>query len=383
MLTTTLAKEIRKPRICMQTARKFKKKAFHCGHYEAQDVLQEIDAVDLICLEPASGYEFKEQWLRRFLYRDISKKLIFANPGLQPVRLKREYDLFIATCQTHHDLLNINAIEGWKDHCKTSVLWIDEMWAALLPRYKYWLHALRQFDHIFVGAKGTVGLLSELINRPCHWLSGAADTLRFSPYPNPPARVVDVYSMGRRWEGIHQALLGAAKDREIFYVYDTFQGSLTDVYDHRQHRNYFANMAKRSHYFMVAPGKIDASDETRGQQEVGYRYYEGAAAGVVMIGQAPDCDAFSEMFPWQDAVIKIQPDGSDIMQVLRQIEPEQAAAIAQKNAVEALLRHDWVYRWKEIFRIAGVESSPEMEAREKQLKGLANLAVQQMENKVV
>jgi len=366
-----------KPRICMPSGRHFKKKAWLCGHYEAQDVLVGVDDVDLICLEPGRGYEFWELWQRRLMYRDISRKVVFANPGLRKVRLTQEYDLFLARCQTYKDLLDVNAIEGWKDTCKTSVCWLDEMWAASIPEQKYWLHALRRFDHVFVGFSGTVDPLAEAIGRPCRYLPGAVDTLRFTPYPDAPGRVIDVYSIGRRWEGVHQALLEAARRRGIFYVHDTFAGSQVEPYDHRQHRDHFANLAKRSQYFIVAPGKFDCLDETRGQVEIGHRYFEGLAAGTVMIGQAPNCEAFRKMFCWPDSVIEIQPDGSDVVEVLDQLasKPEQVSAIARRNAAQALLHHDWIYRWKEIFQVAGIELSPGMTAREHRLKKLAQLVV--------
>lgn len=357
----------------MPTGRNFKKEAFHCGHYEAQDVLAEADNVELICLEPGPGYEVKELWQRRLMYRDITRRVVFANPGLKKVKLEQEYELFVAVCETYKDLLNINAIQGWKDHCKASVCWIDEMWAAHIPEHKYWLHALRQFDHVFIGTSGTVAPLSNAISREVRWLPGAVDTLRFTPLPNPPSRVIDVYSIGRRSEGIHEALLQAARGGGIFYVYDTSAGSLAKVHDHRQHREMFANLAKRTRYFMVAPGKMDAIGETQGQVEIGYRYFEGAASGTVMIGQAPNCDVYREMFPWPEAVIEVQPDGSDVMEVLARLEsePERVARIARRNAEEALLRHDWVHRWNEIYRIAGIEPSPGMKARECRLKELA------------
>jgi hypothetical protein len=369
----------------MASTRNFKKRAFHCGHYEAQDILVETDDVDLICLEPAPGYEFKERWQRRLLYRDWSRSLIFLNPGLGKIRLTQEYDLFIAQCQTYKDLLTINAIEGWKDHCKTSVCWIDEIWASAIPLYKHWLHALQRFDHVFIGASGTIAALSNAIARPCKWLPGAVDALRFSPFPEPPTRVVDVYSMGRRWEGIHRVLLQAAERREIFYLYDTFPGSLTTVFDHQQHREHFANVAKRSRCFMVAPGKIGESEETQGQVEVGYRYFEGAAAGAVMIGEAPACPAFGKLFPWSDAVIEVRPDGSDVMEVLARLAsgPDCVSAMSRRNAAEALLRHDWIYRWKEIFSASDVEPSAGMVARERRLKELAELAVNPAEDKAM
>jgi len=157
------------------------------------------------------------------------------------------------------------------------------------------------------------------------------------------------------------------------------------VFDHQQHREHFANVAKRSQYFVVAPGKIDVADETQGQVEVGYRYFEGAAAGAVMIGQSPDCRAFGEMFPWPDAVIQVRPDGSDVMEVLGRLtsQPERVSVIGLRNTAEALLRHDWVYRWREIFRIAGVEPSPGMLARERRLKDVAELAASAIEDSAI
>jgi len=163
----------------------------------------------------------------------------------------------------------------------------------------------------------------------------------------------------------------------MFYMYDTFaEMAEMQVHDPRQHRGMFANVAKRSRYFLVAPAKMDCPEETQGQIELGYRYFEGAAAGAVMIGQAPNCEAFREMFPWPDAVIPIQTDGSDVIQTVAalDLDPARVTAIGRRNAAEALLRHDWVYRWKEIFRATGIEPSPRLVVRERHLKDLADLA---------
>jgi len=293
------------PRICMPTWRNFTKRAFRCGLYEAQDVLVENDDVELVHLDMTWGAWFKETSLRRPLYHDVSRKLIYANPGLKKARLTGEYDLFIVVCDVWTDIPYINAIERWRDHCRISICWIDEMWAAAIPKYKYWLHALSQFDYVFVGCRGSVAALSQAANRPCHWLPRAVDALRFSPFPDPPARVIDVYSIGRRYEGIHREMLRAAERRRLFYMHDTLTNSNTtktantantEVNDHRQHRDLFANIAKRSRYFVVAPAKMDALSEIRGQVEVGSRYYEGAAAGTVMIGEAADCEAYRDLF---------------------------------------------------------------------------------------
>jgi hypothetical protein len=367
----------RNPRICMPTWRRFAQAAYHGGRYEAHDVISDSDDVDLICPEPGKGFEFKDIWLRRLVWRDVSRRLAYVNPGLRPVRLTKDYDLLFVHCQTWWELLYINSIYGWKDHCKTSVCWIDEMWASGVPLYKNWIQSLTRFDHVILGMAGTVQAVSEAIGRPCHYVPGAVDAIRFSPYPKPPVRVIDVYSMGRRWEGIHRSLLQLAQTNGMFYLYDTLQAGGSRVPDFRQHRDLLANLAKRSRYFMVAPGKINAPQETQGQVEIGFRYYEGSAAGAVMIGQSPDCEPFRQMFNWPDSVIEIKPDGSDAVDVIQSLErqPERLLEISRRNAAEALLRHDWVYRWKKILAIAGLESTSALAARESRLRELAELAL--------
>jgi len=218
-----------------------------------------------------------------------------------------------------------------------------------------------------------VPALGQAIGRKCHWLPGAVDALRFTPYPNPPPRVVDIYSMGRRWEGIHRVALEAARKNEIFYMYDTTPGSTTQPLDHQQHRTLIANIAKRSTFFMAGPAKFGVDNQTQGQLEIGYRFFEGAAAGTVMIGQAPDCESFREHFDWPNAVIPLEPDGSNLSDVLsmRRRDPELLERIGWRNAYESLLRHDWVYRWRRILEVAGVTPSPALAEREQRLRELA------------
>jgi hypothetical protein len=148
------------------------------------------------------------------------------------------------------------------------------------------------------------------------------------------------------------------------------------VSNHREHRELYASVAKRSKFFLVAPGKMDLRQETGGQVEIPFRYYEGAAAGCVMIGQALDCEPFPQMFGWPNAVINVLPDGSDVTQIVSRLlaEPDLIAQISRTNAVEALLRHDWVYRWKQILSIAGLGCTQAMADREKRLQRLASLA---------
>jgi len=360
----------------MPTFSAFARDVFRAGSYEAEDVLMGCDDVDVIHLEASNRFAFGNSVLRRLVYHDVSRRLVSLNPGLRPVRLTKDYELFMLFCPFLQDVWYANAIQGWRDHCRTSVCWIDELWANSVPGLQYWLPVLSRFDYVILGIPGSGKDLSDAIGRPCYEILAGVDTIRFSPFPNPPARVVDVCSIGRRWEGIHRSLLKLAA-KKIFYIYDTLHNAgNSETRDYAQHRDLYANITKRSRFFIVAPGKMNFREETQGQVAIGRRYFEGLAAGAVLVGQAPDCEAFRRHFDWPHAVIEVQPDGSDVVAVISKLlaEPEQLREISCRNAEEALRRHDWMYRWKEILGIAGLKPTPAMEAREKRLAELAELA---------
>jgi hypothetical protein len=356
------------------SARSSFRNAFRCANYEGEDVLATVDAADLVELKANKGLGLSKDLHKRLVFHDFSKTLVRRNFAFEPIDLQHDYDLFVAYMPLSQDLVHVPAVRGWRDRCRTAVCWIEEIWAAEVPHLNRWLPALEDFDHLFVSLNGSVQALSKATGREWRYMPLAVDATRFSPYPLPPARVIDVYSMGRRSEPLHRALVEYATKNRAFFVHDTLNsGSFAMVANHRAHRDMLANLMKRSRYFVVAPAKVDAPDETGGQVEIGLRYFEGAMAGAVMIGQIPQCEAFSDLFPWPDGVIPVNADGSDLAEVLSGLEacPQRVEEIGRRNAREALLRHDWVYRWKRILQIAGLDPAPELELREKALARLA------------
>jgi hypothetical protein len=368
---------VRPPRICMLTTRGFALHTFRCGFYEAQDVLIDIDDVDLIYLKPKKGYEFIERFQEKIIWHDMTRKFVDTNLMFEPIKLTRDYDLFIVYLPVFFpDIMYLTGIQGWKEHCKTSLCWVNELWAKSVQKPKFakaWMPALKQFDHIAVGLHGTVKPLSEELNRQCHFVQTGIDAIRFSPSSTPETRVIDIYSMGRGLPELHQVFLEIAEQHQLFYLYDTFTSASVPVKNYQQHRDMFANLAKRTRYFIVAPAKVDSPKQTVDQVEIGARYFEAAAAGAILLGQAPKCKHFDELFNWPDAVIEIQPDGSDVAQVLASLEaqPERLSEISRRNRIESLLRHDWLYRWKQILNIAGLAPTPRLGIRENKLQTMA------------
>jgi Glycosyl transferases group 1 len=338
---------------------------FRCPHFEFEDVITQIDKADLLAprLDPVT---------RRHA---IAKQLayhtpIVLNPGLHQDAINGYYDLFLAICDNPTDLLRVAALRNWRKSCKTAICLIDELWATQLSSYRNFLRMLENFDLVILYYSQSVEPLSRMIKTKCVFLPPGVDAIRFCPFPNLPERVVDVYSIGRRSEMIHRALLKMTVDENAFYLHDTM--SPEQVSDATEHRQLFANIAKRSRYFIVNPGLIDRKDIRGEQIEIGNRYFEGAAAGTIMLGERPDNAEFDKLFNWPDPMIHVPYNSPDIGKIISSLDrdPVKLNKMRCMNVKQTLLQHDWLYRWEAILAATGLEPMPELSHRKQILLSL-------------
>lgn len=344
----------------------YEQAVWRCSFHEFEHLLQDLDSVDVLAPKPSVWYKNGKRLALRL---GEHFKTPF-NPGVRSVELVKDYDVFFAVCEKPSELLHINAVNGWRDRCRTSFCLMTEFYVNEIPTTKSCLEMLARFDHVLFMVN-MIEPFQKIIRGVGCYLPPAVDALRFCPYPSAPTRFIDVLSIGRRSARTHRALVRLALDRNMFYVYDTIDS--LKAYDLEEHRMLLSNMAKRSKYFIVNPGKIDRPDETGGQSEFGYRYFEGAAAGTIMIGERPRNKEFERIFHWEDAVIDL-PFGSEevgaVMGALDQ-DGERQTRIRRNNVVQSLLHHDWVYRWEEVLRMAKLAPSAAMERRKEKLRQVA------------
>ncbi len=353
----------------------------YCMDYEFEDIICEVTGADLVEADNLSALELSRRAYKLTRFATASRSLARAlSPPPSMVPLERNYELFFPVFNHTHELYALATIPNWRKRCRYAACFVSEVWLHLLPRYL--LEQLADFDHIFLGVYHCVEEVARITGRPCSYLPLAVDVLRFSPAPQFPARVIDVYNIGRRSQVTHQALMRAARAREIFYCYDTVAASGIDqkqrtfrVQDTGEHRLQLANMLQHTRYFFANRARINEPGYTRGRDEMSGRFYEGAAAGVVMIGEAPHLDAFAHQFDWTDAVIHVPFDSPDIMQILARLDadPRHLASIRRNNIIFAALRHDWLHRLLTVFEAFHLPPTPAMLLRQQRLQALAGL----------
>jgi hypothetical protein len=276
-------------------------------------------------------------------------------------------------CEKPSELLNVGTVRNWKDRCKTSFCWLTEFWAKDMATHKSCLEVLSKFDFVF-SFISRLDPFRRVLKGQVLYLPSAVDAVRFCPFssPAPPKRSIDVLSIGRRSERTHHALLKLADRDNLFYLHDTYSDlatqSLTD------HRRLVTNLAKRSRYFIANPGKVDVPEETENTSEFGGRYFEGAAAGALVIGERPTSSEFERIFHWPDALIDLPFGAENVGAVMRSFDkcPERQIAARRNNMVQMLLNHDWAYRWEHMLNLAGVPPSSHLVQRRQKLQQLAD-----------
>jgi hypothetical protein len=360
-----------KPRILIFSQRNHRTiMPFRCPHFEFEDVIADIDSVELL----APRLDLSN--LRYTTAKQIAYHTPLAlNPGMEKTTLNGTYDLFFTICGTPTDLIRVAALGNWRAKCDRAVCLIDELWVREMAAYSNFLRMLDKFDLVMLYYSQTVEPLSTKIGPKCAFLPPGVDAIRFCPYPSQPQRSIDVYSIGRRSEITHRNLLKMTAREDMFYLHDSIAAD--QVLDAREHRILFANIAKRSRYFIVNPGLIDRPDIRGDQMEIGNRYFEGAASGTIMLGEHLNNTVFETLFDWPDALIHIPYNCANVRDIIGAIEtdPERQDRIRRRNVKETLMRHDWAYRWETILQAVGLESITAMHDRKEILGNLAQVAV--------
>ena len=297
---------------------------------------------------------------------------------MQPVSPGKDYDLFFFMCQFPGDLSALNRVRGWRERSGKAVAFILETWSHQLHTAKAELRLLDKFDHVFVFNAASIPHLAKYTSTPCSYLAAASDCALATPFPDPPERTVDVFSMGRRSPHAHDQLIEIARANNAFlYVYDTSRHG--EIINWAENRFLSASLIKRSKFFIAYDHTIvdrGGISKNFAERSLSTRYFEGAAGGAVLIGSAPDVPEFHRFFDWNDAVIDIPAKPADIGAILADLnaQPERLQRSSIMNVTQSLRRHDWAHRWDEILKTLGLQRSSLLQERLDKLDSLARLA---------
>ena len=361
------------PRIAILSSRVKTNFVFNSCLYEFEDIIAEVDNVDLINLAPTKPIEALSQKIVKKSAQYISPLTKVSPPLNNQISLEKEYDLLFVILDFPYNVININLLQQWRKKCKVAVCYVIELWQTELDKFKNYLTFLENFDFVFLGHSQILKETQDIIRKPCAYLAPGVDAIKFRPPSLYSDRSIDLCSMGRRSQVTHEALLELTQNQDFFYHYDLLNSADTHTNHHQAHRIFNANILKQSRYFIAHHAKVNCLEQTGGQIEIGYRFFEGAAAGTVMLGKAPKNDVFEQYFGWDNAVIPMEFDEPNIDKIINNLdnEPELLTKIRSDNVRYSLLQHDWVYRWQAVLKETGLAPTEKLEQRKNNLQQLA------------
>ena len=362
-------------RVLIWSLRNIQNFVYNACLYEFEDIISRTDDTDIIA-PPA--YSLLSRVINKAAVVASQKvkglSLASVNPYGGSIDLWYEYEIYFVILDFPWYTGSINLLKNWRRRCRFAVCYIVETWTTDISVLAKFMPFFNQFDLICVGTFNILPAISEMADCPCMYLAPGIDTLKFYPNLENESRAIDVCSVGRRSEITHQALVELAERESFFYYHELTSGSVQRVSDHVAHRTRAANLLKASRYFITNHAKANLPGLITSDSEIGYRFFEGAAAGTVMIGAPPKGQHFKRYFDWQDAVIPIRFNEPDIAEIIKELDarPDYLRRVRVNNVVNSLRSHDWVYRWEQILKKLGLPLTKEMSARQARLRAIAS-----------
>lgn len=361
-------------RVLIWSLRNIQNFVYNACLYEFEDIISDIDDADIVA--PPS-YNLFSRVINKTIVSKTQRckpfSLMSVNPYGQSIDLWYEYDIYFVVLDFPWYVASVNLLKNWRRKCRFAVCYIIEVWNTDIQKLSNFMAFFDEFDLICVGTYHVLDAVKSLANCPCMFLAPGIDTLKFSPDLNANARSIDVCSLGRRSPVTHEALLAIAEQEPFFYYHELTSGSVARINDHQAHRTLVANLLKNSRYFITNHAKANLPELIADDHEIGYRFFEGAAAGAILIGDPPKGEHFERHFDWPDAVIPISYDESNIAEILTELDsqPGYLKRVRANNTINSLRKHDWVYRWEQVLEKLGMPSTRAMTARKNRLQASA------------
>ena len=147
------------------------------GLREFEELIRGFDAVDLVA--PHRGRWFAQR--KRLALRVGRATDVVLNAGVPRVRLDRDYELFFAIVEKPGELLNVHSLEGWKDRCRTSICWLNELWVKEMRWHRSSLKVLSDFDYVLSPLAESVDAINRVIRGRCIYVPQSADAIALLP----------------------------------------------------------------------------------------------------------------------------------------------------------------------------------------------------------
>ena len=235
------------------------------------------------------------------LRRDRANRLLrgrLKQPRADPPREK--YDLCLLAAMGLFSMNTLTGVRGLRSACRKLVVYVYDSW----PEDVHWFRRNRRLwdacDHLFVSFPEAVDAYARFLDCPVEYLPQAIDPYRF--HPDRVDRPLDIVSIGRRIPEAHRLLREVADRHDLFYYYTRVESA--QAIDLEDSYALVARILQSTRASVCWPVS-QRTGRNRTISPVTVRWFEAAASGVVVLGEAPSTGEFRELFPYEGFVRRL------------------------------------------------------------------------------
>ncbi|HTK66634.1 MAG TPA: glycosyltransferase [Pseudonocardia sp.] len=364
------------PRVAILSLREIRPVANYGGLREAEDALVDALAAGLYRVVLSSP-----RFSRGTLAKPAVRAVLNTSRVVHPYRIEHHQrrdgapaDVLLVLARDLGDASVLVGLPGWNELGDRVIVHIESVTDWDLRRYADLMgHLRRKVDALFCACEmPPLGYLRTMHGRlsTVDVVPPVLDVLAFPVRSDPGHRTIDVFCPGPAPAAQNQLLRQWASLNDGSYQQNI--GQLGAINSLDQHRKIFTSMATRARVFLtnherysqrqIGPGRD-------GYQSVNTRFYEAMAAGCVLIGDLPHGSRQFAEYVRPAGPLNFPLDADrlpdDVYAVLD--DKEHAQKLGAVARATALRRNDVAHRWKHMATLAGIPTSPGIEARIRQL----------------
>lgn len=328
--------------------------------YDLEEVLADTCEATFIYPEPNEQIRF----LKRYRHRIF--KSWFKTKDLPT--LDSGPNILLVSGMSYNSLLMMPAL---RDLVKKFDIRVAYLFDIFEPRYLD-REVITDLDYLFVPAAEIAELINEIFPVTAKFLPHAINALKYGS--NHMHRCIDVIGYGRGNQDLHKCLQAHYNQSgtERIYFHSTFSEPYLTSY--KEHRMLLAKLLGKSKISLCfEPSK---GERFKGCSPILTRWFEGFAAGCTIVGKRPFGKNVADLINWEHSTIELPDTPTEWIPFFEDLLDDAAsiATNAQRNYRECLLRHDWRYRLRDIFKTVDLPLPAKLDMEIKQLEEKARLA---------
>jgi Glycosyl transferases group 1 len=243
----------------------------------------------------------------------------------------------------------LDLFKNWDKNIGTKILYIFDTFESQLPAIRRVLQSAKW--HVAITSfHSALPFLTAHTQQQWHAIAQGVKLDRFAPVTK-SEKLISFSAYGRRLDNVHRSVQNFCLQTGKYYEYTTTTLPQKNL-DPRENYHQYAWHLKHSFFTFSWPVELTNPQRVLTFSPITCRWFEAAASGTVILGQAPKDSEFVKIFG-NELVIPIEPDQQDYQYLWEKIWQERDDYLQSALRVRDKFAESWSWesRVREILKL--------------------------------